>query len=91
MKSRTAATATAVAAGLSCAAVEVSGAGFFGPLAGTSGAVAATGSRKAPSTTPEASSRWLGEASRNRRGARRGVADSLYAIRGGASGALRLV
>lgn len=84
MKSRT---ATAVAAGLGCASIEVAGAGFFGPLGG-SGAVAPAGSsRKAPA--PQAASRWLGAASGSRRGARKGVADSLYAIRGGASGALR--
>lgn len=83
MKSRTA-TATAVAAGLSCA-VEVAGAGFFGPLVGSSvarGAVAGPrSSRKV--AAPDTSSRWLGS---ERRGARRGVAESLYEIRGGASG-----
>eukprot|EP00903_Cladosiphon_okamuranus_P010727 g10139.t1 len=80
MKSRT---ATAVAAGLGCASIEVAGAGFFGPLGG-SGAVGAPGSsRKAP--VPQTASRWLGVASGSRRGARKGVADSLYAIRGGAS------
>lgn len=86
MKSRT---ATAVAAGLSCAAVDVAGAGFFGPLAGSGASSSALagaprGSRKAP--TPETSSRWLGAASGSRRGARKGVAQSLYEIRGGASG-----
>lgn len=83
MKSRTA-TATAVAAGLSCA-VEVAGAGFFGPLVGSgvaTGAVAGPrSSRKV--AAPDTPSRWLGS---ERRGARRGVAESLYEIRGGASG-----
>lgn len=82
MKSRT---ATAVAAGLGCASVEVAGAGFFGPLGGNGAVAAPRSSRKTPA--PQTASRWLGAASGSRRGARKGVAYSLYAIRGGASGA----
>lgn len=87
MKSRTA-TATAVAAGLSCAA-EVVGTGFFGPLAGSAahGVAGRRGSREV--STPDASSRWLGGA--GRRGARKGVAGRLYELRGGASGASSVV
>lgn len=91
MKSRT---ATAVAAGLSYAAVDVAGAGFFGPLAGSGASstlgAAPRGSRKAPATETS-SSRWLGVAPGSRRGARKGVAQSLYEIRGGASGGLATV
>lgn len=73
-----------MAAGLSCA-VEVAGAGFFGPLAGSSVAHGGVARPRSSGTAaaPGAPSRWLGS---ERRGARRGVAESLYEIRGGASG-----
>lgn len=73
---------TAVAAGLSCT-IGVAGSGFFGPLPKSS-AHGLTGPRGTQQgSKPEASSRWLGRA---RRGSRQDVADSLYDIRGGASG-----
>lgn len=87
MKSRTA-TATAVAAGLTCA-VEVAGAGFFGPLAGSAPySAVGVGTRGVGKATPEDSNRWLTKAAggAGQRGSRKGVAERLYQIRGGASG-----
>ncbi|CAM9163821.1 unnamed protein product [Ascophyllum nodosum] len=72
MRSNTA-TATAVAAGLTCAA----GGGFFGPITGSNGIVR---SRK-QETNLATPSRWVG----CRRGVRRGLAERLYDLRGGAS------
>lgn len=81
MKSKTA-TATAVAAGLTCAA-EVAGSGFFGPL-GQAAPTARGSTSKRVSVDP--ASRWLGVEGAQRRSARRKVTESLYEIRGGALG-----